>query len=140
MKRLVLDASVAVKLLFLEEMTDTAETCLDRAQTILAPDLMLAEVGNVIWKRFRSGGIAEEAARQTFETLNRLPVQFVSVADLVGDALDLAMHLDRSVYDCVYLALAMKRSAPLVTADKRFANALENSKAKTHIRWLGEFC
>ena len=40
-------------------------------------------------------------------------------------ALRLALTLDRPVCDCVYLALAHRIGARLVTADARFANALQ---------------
>ena len=38
---------------------------------------------------------------------------------LQAEALALACHLDHPVYDCVYLALARREAALLVTADKR---------------------
>ena len=38
---------------------------------------------------------------------------------LQAEALALACHLDHPVYDCLYLALARREAAVLVTADQR---------------------
>ena len=43
-------------------------------------------------------------------------------------AVRLALSLDRPVYDCVYLALAHRLGARMVTADQRFANALSSTE------------
>jgi predicted nucleic acid-binding protein len=43
----------------------------------------------------------------------------VPVADLYEDALRLAIDLDHPIYDCFYVALAMRNQAPLVTADRK---------------------
>ena len=53
---------------------------------------------------------------------------------LLRDALTIALAFDRSVYDAVYVALAMVSNAPLLTADERLANALG---VRFPIRWLG---
>ncbi len=44
------------------------------------------------------------------------------------DAVRLALALDRPLYDCVYLALAHRVGATLVTADARFVNALAGTE------------
>ena len=46
----------------------------------------------------------------------------------VPDAVRLSLALDRPVYDCVYLALAHRLGAKLVTADARFASALAETE------------
>ena len=53
-----------------------------------------------------------------------MPVRWHSDEMLCADAIRLAIALDRPVYDLVYLALAQRLGALLVTADRRFANAL----------------
>jgi predicted nucleic acid-binding protein len=41
--------------------------------------------------------------------------------ELVQKAFDLACELDATVYDCIYLALAMLAGTRLITADAQFA-------------------
>jgi predicted nucleic acid-binding protein len=46
----------------------------------------------------------------------------------------IARAFDRTVYEAVYVALAVVSNAPLLTADERLANALA---ARFPVRWLG---
>lgn len=48
---LIVDASVAVKWFSEEEQSDLAETLLASMELLIAPDLVIAEIGNALWKR-----------------------------------------------------------------------------------------
>lgn len=138
MKRAVIDASVVIKLFFEEEHSDAAEQCVQAAGELLAPDLIWAEAGNVIWKRQRRGDISQEDAAQIAGQILGLPLRTHATADLVADALDLAMRFDRSVYDSLYLALAVKSGSILVSADRRLVNALAVTHLAKHVAWIGD--
>ena len=49
------------------------------------------------------------------------------VEDLAAQALRIAIERDHPVYDCCYVALAMRDSVPLVTADRRLAALAEQA-------------
>ncbi len=54
-------------------------------------------------------------------------------------ALTIAIELDHPIYDCFYLALAIRESTYVVTADNRFAAAVRrNGKWTNHLRLLAE--
>ena len=56
---------------------------------------------------------------------------------LLDEAQTLALQLNASTYDCLYLALALKEGATLVTADVRFLNAAASRPAYApHVRRL----
>jgi predicted nucleic acid-binding protein len=55
--RYVVDASVAVKWYLPEPESDAAGRLLDPEHDLIAPDLLFAEVGNALWKRWRRGEI-----------------------------------------------------------------------------------
>jgi len=137
MRRLVIDASVLAKLFFQEEHSDVAEQCVRAAEELLAPDLIWAEVTNVIWKRHRDGQISKEHAAGIAAQLLALPLRIYPSADLVTDALDLAMQCDRTVYDALYLVLAVRTRSILVTADRRLVNALADTPLSKHVAWIG---
>jgi predicted nucleic acid-binding protein len=137
MKRLVLDASVAVKLFFEEEHSDAAEKHVRQAREILAPDLIWVEAANVIWKRQRRGEITKSTAAEVAEHLLKLPLTIHPSAELIGDALDIAMQFERTVYDGLYLALAVRSASVLLSADKRLVNSLSKTPLAEYITWVG---
>ena len=48
----------------------------------------------------------------------------------------IAITFDRTVYDSLYVALAISHNTSLVTADERLANAVA---ARLPVKWLGAF-
>jgi predicted nucleic acid-binding protein len=51
-------------------------------------------------------------------------------------ALKIALVYDHSVYDCLYVAMAIQFKIDMITADERLANALA---ASLPVKWLGAF-
>ena len=47
--------------------------------------------------------------------------RLVPLQELQDQALDLALRRDHPAYDCFYVALAERKAAPLLTADRRLA-------------------
>ena len=68
----------------------------------------------------------------------RLPLRITASGSLVDAALQLALQTERTVYDCLYLALAVQEKAVMVTGDQRLANAMASSPLRKHISWIGE--
>ena len=126
--RLVVDASVAVKWLVAEEDSDAADRLLAGDEDLHAPRLMASEIANALWRKARTGEIERGRAGVLMAAVSEMPVHWSSDERLCADALRLAVALDRPVCDCVYLALAHRVGARLVTADARFANALATTE------------
>ena len=121
--RLVVDASVALKW-FVEE-GDTADALrLRTIHRLLAPDLLIAEVGNALSTKIRLGDMDADKAELAAEALLGAGLDFRSATDLLLPALQVAMRLQHPAYDCFYLALALAEKCPLVTADQRFRHAV----------------
>ncbi len=138
MTYLVVDASVAVKWFVREVHAEAAMRILDSNHELIAPDLIWAEFGNVLWKRRRRGEITLVTARAILLDFKRFPIATMPVAPLVEAALEIADRLRRSVYDSLYLALAEHRECRLVTADRRFFDAASDSALAVHMLWLGD--
>lgn len=128
--RLVVDASVAVKWLVDEDGSSAADRLLGAApdSEMHAPRLMASEVANALWRKARMGEIKRRDASVLAASVEQMPVAWADDEGLSGDAARLAVGLDRPVYDCMYLALAYRVDARLVTADARFANALASTE------------
>jgi predicted nucleic acid-binding protein len=116
---LIVDASVAVKWFAAENGSDRAEALLATGEELIAPDLVLAEVSNVMWKKLRGRLLSSD---QVVASARRLPQYFerlIAIGDLVERATELTVALDHPAYDCFYLALAERERLAIVTADSR---------------------
>ncbi|MBE9167706.1 nucleic acid-binding protein [Pleurocapsales cyanobacterium LEGE 06147] len=51
-------------------------------------------------------------------------------------ALTIAVRVEQAVYDCVYLSLAVINKCQMVTADRRFYNALTSDMLFAHLCWV----
>jgi predicted nucleic acid-binding protein len=134
--RLVVDASVAVKWLVPESHADAARRILSLNHELLAPDLIWAEVGNVIWKKWRRGEVPGHTAGDLLQDFRRYPVQTFASRALMSAAWDLAERYSRSFYDSLYLALAASAECPLVTADLKLYNRLKASPFGERLVWV----
>ncbi|MDE0275073.1 MAG: type II toxin-antitoxin system VapC family toxin [Defluviicoccus sp.] len=121
--RFVVDASVAVKWLVAEVDADVAEELATSGHDLHAPRLMASEVANALWRKARTGEIERRAAGILLADVQDMPVRWGADEILSANAARLALALDHPIYDCVYLALAHRIGATVVTADRRFANA-----------------
>jgi predicted nucleic acid-binding protein len=126
---LVVDSSVAVKWLVTENDSDRALALSASHESLIAPDLIQAETANALWKKVKREEIAAEEALQRLNVEPLLNAVFPT-PPLLPIALKLALTYDRTVYDSVYLALALGRDCHVVTADKRFLNAIRATDAR----------
>jgi len=130
MPSLIVDASVAVKWFFREPGSDQAAALQDDDAEFIAPDLVVAEIGNAAWKKYLRKQIT---AADAIFTVRRAPPLFsslVSVLELMESAISLSVDLSHPIYDCFYLALAQRENAPLVTADEDMLAAARKAKIK----------
>ena len=137
MKIAVVDSSVVLQLYFEEDHSTETERLFQQAEDLLAPDLIWSEAANVIWKRHRCGDLSQENAAAIMEQILGLPLRIHASVDLIRDALSLAIQLDRTAYDSLYLALAVKSESVMLTADKRLVNSLTGSPLEEYVDWIG---
>ena len=137
--RLVVDASVAVKWLVVEEDADVAQELATSGQDLHAPRLMASEVANALWRKARTGEIERRAAGVLLASVPDMPVRWGADETVSADAVRLALALDRPIYDCVYLALAHRMGAVMLTADLRFANALASTEHGESVLTLADY-
>lgn len=138
MSRLVIDASVAVKLL-VDEVGATSAAFVYRTFDLLAPDLLLAECSNILWKKVRKGELSKAEAMMRSVTLSRSRIALRPMEPLVEGATRLAIDLDHPAYDCFYLALAAMEACPFVTADERLVRRVEAAGSGPEILLLSSF-
>ena len=139
MRRLVVDASVALRWLVPSHDAAPARVLVaDAGVALHAPDLIWPEVGNALWKYGRAGMDAARVLRR-LRDFRALPLKITPTHELVDDALVIALELGHPVYDCIYLALAIRESARVVTADRRMLETVRDTCYATHVLWHEEY-
>ena len=136
---LVIDASVVVKWVIPEALSDRADRVRDHEGDIRAPDLLLIEVANALWRKTLAREISPREADTALDLVQRSGLDLRGTPPLVPRAMELARRLGHPVYDCVYLALAEREGVPLVTADQRLLRTLAARKMPTAVVDLRTF-
>ena len=137
----VLDASVAAKWMLPaknELLRAEAYRLLDdfAAGTVklVVPDIFWAECGNIVWKAVRQQRFSRANAESAISLMLSREIPTRPSAKLLDEALAIAFDNDQTVYDSLYVALALESKSLLITADERLANALA---ARYPVKWLG---
>lgn len=136
--RLTVDASVVVKWFVREPLFEEARLLLAHPVHLCAPDILLAEFANTIWKKVRRREIPD--SRPYMDELSRLGeiMDLVPVHELIATAGWMAREIDHPVYDCLYLACAEATESKLVTADRRFADKIRNRYSAVGVYCIDE--
>lgn len=132
MPSVVIDSSVVIKWFDAEPYVAEAERILVAYEqgtlAMLAPDLLPAEVGNIMWKKHTL--VKRWTATEAHEALAKFQALSFTLTPsllLLDDAFRLAVAHQRTVYDSLYLALSLREGCPFVTADERFVNAIQST-------------
>ncbi len=120
----VVDASVALCWLMPDEQHSVAEAAYRRIahDPALAPGLWWYELRNVLIVNERRGRLDREKTAHVLRLIRALPVAIDTGAEEEA-LLQLARQYRLSVYDAVYLELALRKKCPLATLDGALASA-----------------
>ena len=136
----VVDASLVIKWFIPEIHSEAARRWLDASHEYVAPDLLFSEAGNAVCKKVRRTELGADEARQLVVELAHVAVETVATRDLLHDALLLALAADVTVYDAMYLTLAVRLDTEVITGDDRFAARIAGYPVLVpHIRRLQDF-
>jgi predicted nucleic acid-binding protein len=138
LKQYVVDASASVKWFLPEIHSREALRLLNKDIELLAPDLIFAEFGNVLWKKWKAEEIDEVSAKKILFDFRRIPLVIISSEIILDVAWTIAERYQRSFYDSLYLSVAQTQECRLVTADKKFYNALKSTPLDKSLLWIEE--
>ena len=136
----VVDASVVVKWFVPEIHSEKARGLLALPHEYVAPELLFAEAVNAIWKKVRRKELSAEEGQPLVADIGRAAVETVTCRTLAEDAYVLAHATGRTVYDAMYVVLAVRLNTRLITADDRLEAALRHVPAVAdHIQLVQTF-
>ena len=119
---LVLDCSVTMAWIFPDEATDATDRLRDALieTSAFVPSLWPIETANALLVATRRGRIARDEWPGIRAHLDALPIEVDpgSASRTWGATLDLASVHGISVYDAMYLELAVRMRMPLATLDR----------------------
>lgn len=98
------------------------------------PDLFFAEFANVLWKAERDGRCDRAVADAAIQRIVSSGFPSFPCSGLLEPAIHVARAYVRTVYDSLYVALAIQTKTQLVTADEKLANSLAG---RLPVIWLG---
>lgn len=134
---LVVDNSMALKWYLPEEFTDEALRAFyagrDGRALLVAPTLIHAEFGNVLWRQYEDGKLSLEEINYYWTDFRGTPVYLFETEPLVSAALDIATECKCTVYDGLYVALAEaqrddgQEGTVVLTADETLLRKLEGT-------------
>lgn len=128
MNTFVIDASIAIKWVVEEDGTGAA-LALYRRNKLIAPDLLVSECANVLWKKTQRNELSKEEALLAAGLLQHAEMELLPTRSLLEAVTRIAIELDHPAYDCLYLALAVANDCKFVTSDERLLRKLNQGRS-----------
>lgn len=139
MRTLVVDASVAVKWLVLEDMSDVARELYAAGDHLVAPRLITTEIANALARKAMQGMLTRHEARYHFSSLPQFLPDLMDIDELIEPAFENACAFRHPIYDLIYLEAARKVDAQLITADRRFTDKVAGTDLARHVTFLSDW-
>lgn len=136
----VIDTSVAVKWYIPEARSAEAKAYIGAGVDRHAPDYLLAEAASLVLKRVRSRDLklrlTVNEAKMIIAASRVSPIQFHDTRSLIDPAFALALEIGASLYDGLFVALALRLGGQLVTADVKLFRKMQASRHAGLARWV----
>ena len=139
MRVYVIDASVASRFLLVEDLSDKAELLLkgflNETLDLKAPQLIIYEVGNTLWKAVERGLIDYEEAERRFTYFLDLKLDSIELSSQdYREVLEWSVRNNATYYDSVYVISSKKVGATLLTADNTLHKKALRDVPTLHLR------
>lgn len=116
---IVLDCCAAIEMAKNTETGAALRYFIEPEEELVAPVLFAMEAANAAWAHVHAGGFDAETGQNLMADTLAMPDRLLPVEELLLEAYAEAVALDHSVYDMIYLVLARRHAATLLTCDKR---------------------
>ncbi|UTC74927.1 type II toxin-antitoxin system VapC family toxin [Treponema sp. OMZ 792] len=127
---IILDVSAAIEILFQREKSSLFSELYSKAGWIIAPDLFVAEITNVLWKYYKAGLITYEDCIQYVQDGLDMVDDFIDANTLWKESLSEGIKNNHSIYDMYYLVLTRRNDGTLITNNTALAEICKKMKIK----------
>ena len=124
----VLDVSGAIQVLLQKEKNELFTNKIKNSSWVIAPDLYVSELTNVLWKYYTAKLVSHEDCIQLVEDGINLIDDFIDVKELWKESLGEGIKNNHSIYDMYYAVLARRNDAILITNEKPLADMCKELK------------
>jgi predicted nucleic acid-binding protein len=126
----ILDVSAAIEIILQKEKCDYFNDAYQDASWIIAPDLYVPELSNVLWKYYKSKIISHDDCIQYVEDGISLVDDYFDSKELWKESLGEGIKNNHSIYDMYYSVLARRNDALLITNDTQLAAICKKLKIR----------
>jgi len=126
----VLDSSAAVEFILNRTGKESIESFLLTADSVIAPDIFISEISNVFWKYHKFESLRLDICEELIEKSIQLIDRFESSNELYRESFHLSCENNLTVYDSLYMVLARRNHASLLSIDKKLNEAAKSNGIK----------
>jgi predicted nucleic acid-binding protein len=114
---IVLDSNAAIAVVLKQGKGIYFQGLIEKSERVITSEFFRIEVSNVIRKYYKGNYIKRDECNKILELSEGLVDEFVPIAENNLESLNEAIRLDYSAYDMLYLTLARRTGAVLLTLD-----------------------
>lgn len=126
----VVDVSGIMQILLQMPKSESFSSILQEATLVLAPDLYVSELTNVLWKYYSAKKLSKEECLAYIKDGIDFIDDFVSTKDIWNSAFLAGINNEHSIYDMMYMISAKNYNAVLITNDKDLSVICEKNDVK----------
>jgi len=116
---MIIDSNIVIHAITPGDFTTKAREILSQG-SLHAPEILIAEVANVLGRMVRTRTIEISQAAELYNYAKKLPLRLSASRELIDRAFELSLDLVHPIFDCYYLELALREKLPFVTTDNHF--------------------
>jgi len=122
---IVLDCSAAVEMAMKTEAGEAMRSLILEEEEVISSELFLVELASAFGKYVKAGLADKELATRYIQEASALPDRLIPISENYIEAFHESIRLKHSVYDLLYLTLARRNAATLVTLDTKLIQLSE---------------
>ena len=122
---IVLDCSAAVEIARKTSEGNSLRLLIEKDEPIISSELLFIEAASAFSKYVKSGSLDANAALRYLQATAVLVNRLIPIHENYVEAFHESLRLNHSVYDMLYLTLARRNGATLITLDDKLMKICE---------------